>query len=245
MFYAVNYRPRLEKLLADILLITEVAEVASEADVIAKMTEEKNSSINEAVAEKKRAGMLSTVKWKSLKEFGGPSKSSSQDQSDSDLISSGSISLGASQSEAKSEDDELTDSNESAGGNDASDSDADPSTTDNGVDDSAKLRSGGGRSTSSAYVSASKIKRLLDRWEEPVSKGDKVRFNLLNHEKQAIRIINSLYALNRRLRHRSQTSLSFGKLSPTWMMLIHFPCSLGLRLHETNAFDRRNVLITG
>lgn len=182
----MNYKPRLEKLLAEILLITEVAEVASEADVIAKMTMESHTSINEAVAEKKRSGMLSGVKWKSLKEFGQPLKTpESQDRSDSDLVSSGTISLehaSGLQLDAKSDD--LTDSDESAGGNDSDsesdsdsdeDKDAEPSTSDNGVDDSAKFPSNAGRSTASAYVSASKIKRLLDRWEEPISKGDKVR----------------------------------------------------------------------
>lgn len=171
----------MEKLLADILLITEVAEVASEADVIAKMTEERNSSVNEAVAEKKRAGMLQNVQWKSLREFGGPQMSSSRDQSDIDLISSGSMSLEASQFEGMNVEDDLTDSDESARGNDSEsesdeNNDADPSTAENEVGDSTKIRNSAGRSTASAYVSASKIKRLLDRWEEPISKGDKVRF---------------------------------------------------------------------
>lgn len=188
----MNYKSRLENILADILLITQVAEVASEADVIAQMTAEAHTSINEAVAEKKRKGMLSGVKWKSLKEF-GPTKTNSQDRSDSDLdmVSSGTISVeavGDSHLEVKSEEDEgqrddLTDSDGSEDGSDSDNdsendpdesNDADSSVADNGVDESTKRQSGTGRSTASAYVSTSKIKSLLDRWEEPISKNDKV-----------------------------------------------------------------------
>ena len=171
----VNYKPRLEKLLADIFMITEVAELASEADVIAKMKVEAHSSINEVVAEKKRSGMLSGVQWKSLKEF-GPPKTTTQDRSDSDLVSSDTLSLDptrqvTSRDEDEVESDDLTDSNGSEDGkesdsesDDRSD-DGDPSSAGKAVYDSAKLRSGTTKSSASAYVSPSKIKRLVSRGE--------------------------------------------------------------------------------
>jgi hypothetical protein len=176
----VNYKPRLEKILADISIITEIAELANEADVIAEMKVEAHSSISEAVAAKKRSGMLSGVQWKSLKEF-GPPKTSNQDRTDSDLdvVSSGTLSLDhTGQVSARDKDevqsDDLTDSDgsedekDSDSESDERSNDGDPSLIDNAVHDSTKPHS-----IASTHVSTSKIKHLLDRWEEPISKTDK------------------------------------------------------------------------
>lgn len=181
----MNYKPRLEKILADISIITEIAELANEADVIAKMKVEAHSSISEAVAEKKRSGMLSGVQWKSLKEF-GPPKTSNQDRSDSDLdlVSSGTLSLDhTGQVTARDKDevqsDDLTDSDGSEDGKDSDSesddrsNDGDPFSIDNAVHDSVNPHS-----IASTYVSTSKIKHLLDRWEEPISKTDKVSVDI-------------------------------------------------------------------
>lgn len=243
----------MEKLLADILLVTEVAEVASEADVIAKMTLEAHSSINEAVAEKKRSGMLSGVQWKSLKEF-GPPKTDSQDRSDSDLVSSGTVSLDPLKQQAPTSDedegqsDDLTDSDESEVGNeshsetDDSSNDADPSAPDDAIDDSVKLRSGTTKSSASAYVSSSKIKRLLDRWEEPISKTDKVSANPRCKHPRKMPYANRCI-LKRPPMPRFRTFSNSAKLYRTWTIRTHSRCCMDLRLQEMNVFGRHRDVI--
>jgi len=181
--HAVVYKPRLEKLLADILLITEVAELASEADTLSAIASAGHTSINAAVAEKKSKGMLSAAQWKSLKEFDSP-ETGQVVESSSDLDSSGLLPEVASGSPpmlqmkgvTDQDEDDLTDSDGSVDNDLDSESDEtidSENSTDN-AEDAFKFRRTTSRSVASAAVSTSKIKRLLDRWEEPVSKNEKV-----------------------------------------------------------------------
>ena len=196
-FHTVNYKPRLEIILADIVLITEVAELASEAETIAAMTVEGHRSINEALTEKKRTGMLSNSKWSSLMHFGSTSTGE-------DIVGqSGSSDLLMEQS-----DDDKDDDNDCSG----------ESEEENNSESSSNSAM---QHKSVSSVSSTRIKDLLDRWEEPRAKHDKV--TALWHRFVFIRF-NSLFGLicivfPRHLTHLSLIFLSFAKHCLIWCVL--------------------------
>ena len=188
LFFIVTYKPRLEKILADMVLLTEVAELASEAEVLSE-----TACISSTILEKKRKGMMQNTKWSSIKQFDDtnvPRQSTSSDFGDLDTstekIDEDPPLIEPNQSMRDAANESLTssDDEESAKGdsNDESNDDSDDSSTDSKAD-SMGAKVGNPATKKFRHASASislstgtgRIKNLLDRWDEPANKADKVR----------------------------------------------------------------------
>ena len=91
------------------------------------------------------------------------------------------------------------------------------------------------------HVSTSKIKHLLDRWEEPISKTDKVSVDVTSKHR-TLEFIVIYYTLTfhsqRRLRPRFRIFSSSAKPYRTWTIHILSRYCLALRRQEMNVFGR-------
>lgn len=154
--------------------------MASEAETLAALTLAGQTSVNEALTEKKRQGMLADTRWRSLREFestetGRPGGSGSDlaaprvsTERPSGPLEDQTVEVGEQDGEDLTDSDELDDNNDSASESDES-NDSNGSTDD--VGDSVKLRRKSIRSVTT--MGTAQIKHLLDRWEEPINKNDK------------------------------------------------------------------------
>lgn len=149
--YSDVYKPKLEEILNDIIVMTEIAELGAEADNLPDDTENQFNAKQLVEANLKRRGQLSEVRWSSVKfQKGARNRTSSTDSN-------------ASPSPVQP------------------DSNADTSLQDSPVPEKESKDFNNPRSfvARTSYTSNSsglvRIKNLLDRWEEPVNKLDKVR----------------------------------------------------------------------
>jgi hypothetical protein len=145
------YKPKLEEILNDIIVITEVAELAAEAD---NLEDDENSSVNKSQivdANLKKRGALTQVRWSSVR-FKKKSTRSSMDSEDEDASLNGSITREDSEEKRQQ----------------SVPSDKIPYEKRRNPTNSREIS----RAASSGRL---RIKNLLDRWDEPVNKLDKVR----------------------------------------------------------------------
>lgn len=133
----------------DIIVITEIAELGAEADTLPDDTENQFDARQLVETNLKRRGQLSQVRWSSVKFQKNLERSNSMD--------SGASSVGVTTEKV------------------------DSSLLDSPIPEQTATKTGNPRlfMARSTYASKSsgliRIKNLLDRWEEPVNKLDKVR----------------------------------------------------------------------
>jgi hypothetical protein len=115
------YKPRLDKISADIFIIAQVAELASEADQLAGVAKREHESINETVTKRNLGGTMSDVKWGSIAELGVLEESD-------DVSQEGQVDANLDEVDVPTAKDVASDSltsSEGDDGNDNSDSDSD------------------------------------------------------------------------------------------------------------------------
>ena len=66
--FSVNYKPRMVKILADMAIVSEVAELASESENLVAAAEDNNESINTAIAKKQDEGLLTSRPWEKIQQ---------------------------------------------------------------------------------------------------------------------------------------------------------------------------------
>ena len=174
-----DFKPRLEKILAEMVLVTEVAALAANSDALSALSEQDELVLPANLDQKKkgvaRVGGVGDVHWKSIKFH--------EVQAD--------------------EDDEVH---------------------------YPKLRDTSG---SRQYLSMNssghfKVRDLLDRWDEPVNKGDKVRWSMWD----AMHLPTMAHVCVRR-RFRSATYSNSNERWRTWMTRTRSVTTLALRATAT------------
>ena len=186
--FSATYKPRLEKILPDMVLLTGVAELASEAEALSE-----TDCIRNTILEKKRKGMMQNTKWSSIQQFditNVPRQPVSSDFGDLDMptekIDEDPPLIDPNQSMRDAANESLTSSNDEESGkgesDDESNDDSDASSTVSKADSmGAKVENPASKKFRHASMSASlstgtgRIKNLLDRWDEPANTTDKVR----------------------------------------------------------------------
>jgi hypothetical protein len=160
----------LDKISADIFIIAQVAELASEADQLADVANREHETINEAVTKRNLGGTLNDfVKWGSIADLGvsdGLDDVSQEGHADTN------IDVADEPSVEVDEDDSLTTSGGDAGNGDSdTDSDKDDE-KDTGSDKVKADNKASSRYSVASSRTTKTLKSLLDRWEEPISKDD-------------------------------------------------------------------------
>ena len=164
------YKPKLEEILNDIIIITEIAELAAEAESLPEDTENQYTAKQLVEANLKRRGQLSEVRWSSVKFQKDRNRTSSVDSNGSSSVVGSTEKLDTS----------LFDSPV-------------PKESEAGFLKARPMMERTSMSTRSSGLI--RIKNLLDRWEEPVNKLDKVRlerrcvtiYKRTNHRSQSVR----------------------------------------------------------
>jgi hypothetical protein len=142
------YKPLLEEILNDIIVMTEIAELGCEADNLPDDGEALNIKELVDLSLKKRS-QLSTVRWSSVRFKTAPTRA---DSDVSDVLD---------QMDGSSVEDSLS---------------QEKTAKDTEIPMKQAVRQHSSRRSSSAGLI--RIKNLLDRWEEPINKLDKVRVGI-------------------------------------------------------------------
>jgi hypothetical protein len=152
LLYIDTYKPKLEEILNDIIIISEIAELGAEADNLPDAGSPENAK-NLVEANLKKRGEMSQARWSSVRF---KKETRVRLDSDSSSIHGKLDSFDSSSMQGRNESGEQT--------------------SDTGTDGNKRKqlgRAGGlSRLDSSGRL---RIKNLLDRWEEPVNKQDKVQ----------------------------------------------------------------------
>jgi hypothetical protein len=162
------YKPRLDKISADIFIIAQVAELASEADQLAGVARRENETINETALKRNLCGTMNDVKWGSIAQLGVLEESD-------DVSHEGGADKRIDEADKPSAEDVENRSLTTSEGDDGNhDSDIDSDEGDDDESGSDKVTAG---KVSSRYSVASsktskRLKSLLDRWEEPITKNE-------------------------------------------------------------------------
>lgn len=183
----LNYKPRMEKILADMAILSDVGELANEADDLVAAASDKNASISATVTKAVGKELGLSSEWKRIEQI----ELSSEDGSTSDQQTVSDTEEMKQDSHAAQAEPELgsTITFEEGAKNDSEDnmtSSAESENEHNSDDmseassvDSINLVTGGTKRVSfdskrSLSDSEKHFKDLLDRWEEPVDKHDTV-----------------------------------------------------------------------
>lgn len=172
------YKPRMDKLLGDMMIISDVAQLGSEAEDLVAAASENDQSIGAAVTKTIGAGgnFATRAQWQNITDLENSSEGGSHTESLEGPVleqPSGSFeavdneSLTDSEEANDDDDDEIQSSSDSSSDGDSSKSDAAAAIGQKKTEQKFSSRE-------SLSRSEKKFKDLLDRWDEPENKSTKV-----------------------------------------------------------------------
>jgi len=242
----LNYKTRMDKILADMAILADVGQLASEAQNLVEAASDNQMSINAAVTRNMGSALLSDAKWQDIAALDASSEEGSHNIAPKAKLDQLEEAPETAEPDPTKKLDSTDDiGNESLTSSGESDDDNSPEEESDGEDDNA---SGGGSRAGStmsgdpeaAFASGKQaryyskmesrslsrsdkhFKNLLDRWDEPENKTDKV--STLVAQLTPHNFCGRTHALplplpispRRQRMHPSRIYLSFGSSYPTW-----------------------------